>query len=79
LIRGLNIVEGGQTSTGSIVNWFRKLVNEDSYEELNKLAELIAPGCEGLLALDHFQVRRSQAATRLFAFLRVSACSTHDL
>eukprot|EP00951_Prasinocladus_malaysianus_P013765 scaffold104604_cov52-Prasinocladus_malaysianus.AAC.4 len=56
LIRGLNIVEGGQTSTGSIVNWFRKLAKEDDYSDLNQLAEALPPGSEGLVALDHFQV-----------------------
>lgn len=56
LVKGLNIVEGGQTSTGSVVNWFRQLIKEDGYEELNALAEAVPAGCEGLVALDHFQV-----------------------
>ena len=68
VIKGLNIVEGGQTSTGSIINWFRKLINEDSYEDLNQLAEAVPPGCEGLLALDHFQVFRAAPALPPMAY-----------
>eukprot|EP00873_Tetraselmis_striata_P028095 jgi/Tetstr1/448359/TSEL_035641.t2 len=59
LVKGLNIVEGGQTSTGSVVNWFRQLIKEDGYEELNALAEAVPAGCEGLVALDHFQGNRT--------------------
>ena len=52
------IVEGGQTSTGSITNWFKEQFN-CTYEDIFKEAEEIPIGCEGLVALDHFQGNRT--------------------
>ena len=49
-------VEGGQTSTGSAVAWYRRLVGEADYAALNEEAAAVPPGCEGVVALDHFQV-----------------------
>lgn len=54
VLPGLHVVEGGQTSTGSILNWYRRLVGLDSYKELNAEAAEVPLGCEGLTALDHF-------------------------
>ena len=60
LRRGLSVVEGGQTSTGSVINWFRRqLAPSASYRELDSEAAAIAPGCEGLSAQDHFQGNRT--------------------
>ena len=56
---GRYIVEGGQTSTGSIINWFRKLLGTVDLDELNAKAALLPPGSEGLLAQDHFQGNRT--------------------
>jgi hypothetical protein len=60
LLAGLHVIEGGQTSTGSIVRWLSHSVVGDSgwpgYASLNEAAAAIAPGCEGLLCCDHFQV-----------------------
>ena len=54
------IVEGGQTSTGSIINWFKKqFCSQLSYDELNAAAARLPPGAEGLLVLDHFQGNRT--------------------
>lgn len=55
---GVHVVEGGQTSTGSIVAWLRRelLGAGASYEQLNEEAAGVPPGCEGLTCLDHFQV-----------------------
>ncbi len=50
-------VEGGQTSTGSAVAWYRQLVGEADYAALNEEAAAVPPGCEGVVCLDHFQVR----------------------
>lgn len=58
VIDGVNIVEGGQTSTGSILAWLKRLLSED-YEVLNREAEGVAPGCDGVLSLDHFQGNRT--------------------
>ena len=52
-------MEGGQTSTGSVVAWYRRLLGFEEgqgYEELNAAAEAVPPGSEGVLCLDHFQV-----------------------
>lgn len=55
---GRSIIEGGQTSTGSIVAWFRQLTGAD-LATLNREASRLPPGAEGLLALDHFQGNRT--------------------
>ncbi len=59
VVDGVNIVEGGQTSTGSTLAWLKKIVSVDSYDTLNKEAELIEPGCDGVMSLDHFQGNRT--------------------
>jgi ribulose kinase len=60
LIPGLHAIEGGQTSTGSVVNWFKKLLGEGvSYDQLNHEAGALPPGSEGLVVLDHFQGNRT--------------------
>ncbi len=57
---GLHVVEGGQTSTGSVVSWFKSLLGEDvTYERLNDEAAALPPGAEGLVVLDHFQGNRT--------------------
>ena len=56
---GRNLLEGGQTSTGSVINWFKRNFAPDaSYDELNAEARDIPPGCDGLLSQDHFQGNR---------------------
>lgn len=60
VIPGLHVVEGGQTSTGSIVNWFMRLLGgEAGYGRLNQEAAALPPGAEGLVVLDHFQGNRT--------------------
>ena len=56
---GVNVVEGGQTSTGSIVAWYRRLLGDPSYEALDAEAAAVPPGCEGVVSLDHFQGNRT--------------------
>lgn len=54
------IVEGGQTSTGSIINWLRRLTGGTlDLAEMNRKAELLEPGCDGLIVQDHFQGNRT--------------------
>jgi ribulose-phosphate 3-epimerase len=55
----VNIVEGGQTSTGSVLAWFKRLVGNPSWEELNAEGEAVPLGCEGVVCLDHFQGNRT--------------------
>src|SRR5215831_6693598 len=60
VIPNLYIVEGGQTSTGSIVNWLKHLLPDSiSYDKLNAQAKALPPGAEGLVVLDHFQGNRT--------------------
>ena len=56
---GRYIVEGGQTSTGSIINWFKRLLGSIDLDDLNAKAALLPPGSEGLIAQDHFQGNRT--------------------
>ncbi len=57
---GKPIIEGGQTSTGSVIAWFKRhFAEHTSWDALNEGAAAIAPGAEGLLVLDHFQGNRT--------------------
>src|SRR5262249_44202416 len=60
VIPDLYIVEGGQTSTGSMVNWLKRLLPDSiSYDKLNAEAKALPPGAEGLVVRDHFQGNRT--------------------
>lgn len=57
---GKPVIEGGQTSTGSVVAWFKRhFAEHTSWDDLNAGANAIPPGAEGLLVLDHFQGNRT--------------------
>ncbi len=56
---GRYVVEGGQTSTGSIVNWLGRLTGGLDFDELNTKAAELEPGCDGLMVQDHFQGNRT--------------------
>lgn len=57
---GRYMLEGGQTSTGSIVNWLGRLGGASfDLAALNAEAAALPPGCDGLLVLDHFQGNRT--------------------
>jgi len=54
------VIEGGQTSTGSVIAWFKRhFAAQTTFDALNEEAAKIEPGCEGLLVLDHFQGNRT--------------------
>jgi len=60
VLPGLHVVEGGQTSTGSVVAWLRRLMGAAvSYDDLDREAAAIAPGSDGLIMQDHFQGNRT--------------------
>ena len=70
IVKGLQMVEGGQTSTGSIIEWFTKNLCGDVksraaaedrsvYDILNEEAEALPIGADGLIALDFFQGNRT--------------------
>ncbi|MDJ1007415.1 MAG: FGGY-family carbohydrate kinase [Paracoccaceae bacterium] len=56
---GRYVVEGGQTSTGSIINWLGRLTGGHDFEALNAAAAALPPGSEGLIVQDHFQGNRT--------------------
>jgi ribulokinase len=57
---GKPIIEGGQTSTGSVIAWFKRhFAEHTSWDALNEGAAAIPPGAEGLMVLDHFQGNRT--------------------
>lgn len=70
IVSGLQMVEGGQTSTGSIIEWFVKNLcgtvkerakqeGKSVYDILNAEASELPIGAEGLVALDFFQGNRT--------------------
>jgi len=70
LVEGMYTLEGGQTATGSIIQWLverfgseavaqAKSRGQDVYGYLDSLAEAIPAGSEGLLVLDYFQGNRT--------------------
>ena len=60
LLPGLHVVEGGLTSTGSVISWFqRQFCGDTGLAALDAEAALVAPGSEGVVALDHFQGNRT--------------------
>lgn len=69
LVEGTYVLEGGQTATGSIVQWLLDIAGAgrtgadagggDPLARLEPAAEKIRPGAEGLLLLDHFQGNRT--------------------
>ena len=59
LLPGSHAVEGGQTSTGSVVNWLRRLYGVADYDDLNRDAAKLPPGSEGLIVQEHFQGNRT--------------------
>ncbi len=57
---GRPVIEGGQTSTGSVIAWFKRhFAEQTDFDTLNALAASLPPGAEGLLAVDHFQGNRT--------------------
>lgn len=71
IIPGMEVVEAGQISTGSIIKWFTthflsaELKDEAGkrgisvYDLLNEEAEKLPPGAEGLVVLEHWQGNRT--------------------
>lgn len=69
VVEGTFTLEGGQTATGSIVDWYRQHFagNESAeaersgkhvYEILDAKAAAVPPGCAGLTCLDYWQGNR---------------------
>jgi FGGY-family pentulose kinase len=69
-VEGLYTLEAGQTATGSILDWYRRLFAGDQRQEaerrgvhafqiLDELAAAVPPGAEGLVVRDDWQGNRS--------------------
>lgn len=68
VVPGQFTLEGGQTSTGSVVSWLIRLLRgrgcspdqvAHTLAELNRAATDLPPGAQGLLALDYWQGNRT--------------------
>ncbi len=64
VIPGLFLVEGGQSSTGANLAWFKRtfaqgLPEGQAYQILDGEAASVLPGAGGLVALDYFQGNRT--------------------
>lgn len=59
LYPGRSLIEGGQTSTGSIIQWLRRLGGVLDLDAMNREAAALPPGSDGVLVLDHFQGNRT--------------------
>lgn len=66
LTKGLYLVGGGQTTTGSVIQWLLSRFSEESPEDfaitqarLEEQATRLPPGSNGLIALEFFQGARS--------------------
>lgn len=64
--KGYGLLEGGQASSGSIINWFKKtlcrdleLEGKNAYEVLNREAAKVPIGSDGLMVLDWWQGNRN--------------------
>ena len=64
VVPGQYTLEGGQAATGSMIDWYRKLVTDGSettgfFEQATAQAERLPPGSDGLLVVDHWQGNRT--------------------
>jgi ribulokinase len=71
ILPGLQVIEGGQVSTGSVVHWFTEgFIGAEIaaqaakkkcsvYDVLNGQASALPPGSEGLIVLEHWQGNRT--------------------
>ncbi len=70
VVDGLEMLEAGQTSTGSVINWFKNHLcgglaqqahasGRSIYDLLNEQAQALPIGAEGLICLDYFQGNRT--------------------
>lgn len=77
---GINFAEGGQSSTGSIIRWARKLFGAESldYSTLDDEAAQIEPGCDGLIALETFQGSRTPVTDPLARGALVGLTLSHS-
>lgn len=67
-LRGLNFAEGGQSSTGSLLQWAAKRLfgGAASLAELDGEAQAVPVGAEGVLALETFQGSRTPVTDALY-------------
>lgn len=56
---GMYAITAGMSTCGAIMAWFKEMLSGCSYEDLDKLAEKVYPGANGLLALPYFSGERT--------------------
>lgn len=65
ILDGLALLEGGQISSGSVLRWYVQKIlgrSSDAYQELDRAATSIGPGCHGLVTLEWWQGSRTPHA-----------------
>ena len=79
-IAGTNFAEGGQSSTGSIIRWAKMLFGAEDldYKTLDDEAASIAPGSDGLIALETFQGSRTPVTDPLARGALVGLTLSHS-
>lgn len=79
-IAGINFAEGGQSSTGSIIRWAKKLFGAEDldYQILDDEAASISPGSDGLIALETFQGSRTPVTDPLARGALVGLTLSHS-
>jgi ribulokinase len=63
VVPGLNVMEGGQVSSGSVIRWWRDNIGaasgDEDYSRLMREAAAVPLGADGLVALDFWQGNRN--------------------
>lgn len=63
VVPGLNVMEGGQVSSGSVIRWWRDNIGaasgDEDYSRLMRDAAAVPLGADGLVALDFWQGNRN--------------------
>ncbi|KNZ41928.1 FGGY-family carbohydrate kinase [Acetobacterium bakii] len=85
-----SLVEGGQSSSGSVLNWFKKNLAPKSwfdeaeaggftlYNIADKYAASVPIGCNGLIMLDYFQGNRAPYSDSLARGMFVGLSLSHE-
>ena len=59
LTEGQYALLGGMSTVGALINWYKDLIGNYTYDKLNSLADRIKPGSEGIVILPYFSGART--------------------